>query len=76
VADPHAYRPRVVITDSSLTEGPEQAPRRMADLDLMVQQEAPRPPPAREIGGQRVGALDVVLIAFKVACVDVMGWII
>jgi len=48
----------------------------MADLDLMVQHEAPRPPPAREIGGQRIGALDVVLIAFGVACVDVMGWII
>jgi len=48
----------------------------MADLDLMVQQEAPRPPPARELGGHRVGALDVVLIAFGVAFVGVMGWII
>ena len=76
VADPYAYRPRVVITDSSSTEGPAEAPRRMADLDLMVQQVAPHPPPARELGGQRVGALDVVLIAFGVACVGVMGWII
>jgi len=76
VADPYAYRPRVVITDTSSTEGPADAPRRMADLDLMVQQVAPRPPPARELGGQRVGALDVVLIAFGVACVGVMGWII
>jgi len=48
----------------------------MADLYLMVQQVAPRPPQALELGGQRLGALEVVLIAFGVACVGVMGWII
>jgi len=47
----------------------------MADLDLIVQQVAPHPPPARELSGQRVGALDVVLNALGVACVGVMEWI-